>query len=133
MKKQSKVWSIGHSNRSLNEFIELLKSADIQTVIDCRTKPKSRFWWFGGSALAKSLGDAGVKYEWRGSNVGGLAGNDNYAESLDEFAARAKDGERIVLMCSEGKVEQCHRGTQLTPELEGRGVEVEHLLYERIA
>lgn len=129
MNKQVKVWTAGHSNRSLNEFINLLKSADIQTVIDCRTKPKSRFWWFGGNALNKSLVENDMCYEWRGLNIGGLVGNVDYDKTLDELAARAEDDERIVLLCSEGKVEQCHRGTELTPELETRGITVEHLLY----
>ncbi|MFZ1360592.1 MAG: DUF488 domain-containing protein [Candidatus Saccharimonadales bacterium] len=131
MEKQVKMWSVGHSNRSITEFIDLLKSADIQTVIDVRTKPRSRFWWFGGSSLNKSLAENDMRYEWRGLNIGGLTGNVNYDETLDELVERATTGERIALLCSEGKPQDCHRGTELTPGLEARSITVEHLLYGR--
>lgn len=128
METQSKCWSIGHSNRSLNEFIELLESADIQTVIDVRTKPRSRFYWFNGASLARSLEAIGMNYEHQVS-LGGLERGDDYDEVLDSLVARVGTGERLALLCSEGKPEQCHRGTELTPELVKRGVRVEHLLY----
>lgn len=130
MEKQAKLWTIGHSNRSITEFIDLLQSADIQTVIDVRTKPRSRFWWFNGSALAGSLRAIDVSYEHQPS-LGGFGHGDDYDEVLDSLAARAENGERLAVMCSEGKPQDCHRGTELTPELETRGVTVEHLLYGR--
>lgn len=130
MEKQVKTWSVGHSNRSITEFIDLLKSADIQTVIDVRTKPRSRFWWFNSSALASSLEAVSVRYEHQPS-LGGYGRGDDYDEVLDSLAARAENGERLALMCSEGKTQDCHRGTELAPGLEARGITVEHLLYER--
>ena len=128
MKTQPKMWSIGHSNVQLEQFISLLSTADIQTIIDVRTKPRSRFWWFNGSALAGSLEAIGVRYEHQPS-IGGFARGDDYANVLDSLASRAESGERLAIMCSEGRPEQCHRGTELAPELEARGVKVEHLLY----
>jgi uncharacterized protein (DUF488 family) len=129
-KKQPIVFSAGHSIVSIDRLIELLKRADIQTVMDCRTKPHSRWRQFNHSVLAASLLRADIRYEWRGSNIGGLGDNVFFDETLDEIARRATDGERLVLLCSEGKPKDCHRGTILTPELENRGVAVEHLLYE---
>jgi uncharacterized protein (DUF488 family) len=129
-KKQPIVFSAGHSNVSIDRLLELLKSADITTVIDCRTKPHSRWRQFNHSALAASLLRADISYEWRGSNVGGLGDNVFFDETLDEIAKRASDGERIALLCSEAKPIDCHRCTILTPELENRGIVVQHLLYE---
>jgi uncharacterized protein (DUF488 family) len=129
-KKSAYVWTVGHSNVSIDTFLALLQSANIQTVIDCRSKPQSRWRQFGHSALARHLVYAGIFYEWRGDNIGGLSGNVNYQATLTEIADRA-GRERIAIMCSEGKPEQCHRGTALTPELEKRGIEVVHLRYEK--
>jgi hypothetical protein len=72
-------------------------------------------------------------YEFRGNNLGGLGENDFFDETLDEVAKRAFDGERIALMCSEGKPQECHRGTILAPELEKRHLSIKHLLYSPIS
>jgi uncharacterized protein (DUF488 family) len=130
-KRQSEtavVFTIGHSNVSIEVFLELLSTANIQTVIDCRSKPSSRWRQFCHSALARHLVYADIFYEWRGSNIGGLGKNVGYQATLTEIADRATR-ERIAIMCSEGKPEQCHRGTDLAPELEKRGVVIEHLRY----
>lgn len=124
------VWTIGHSNVSRDTFISLLQSASVQTVIDCRSKPNSRWRQFCHSALARHLVYSDIYYEWRGQNIGGLSGKVDYQETLHEIADRA-NRERIAIMCSEGKPEQCHRGTDLTPELEKRGVKVVHLRYDK--
>lgn len=124
------IWTIGHSNVSIESFLELLHTAKIQTVIDCRSKPNSRWRQFCHSALARHLVYADIFYEWRGHNIGGLSGNVNYQSTLSELVDRA-NRERIAIMCSEGKPENCHRGTDLTPELERRGVQVEHLRYDK--
>lgn len=131
MNKSCRIATVGHSNVPFSQLLELLKKADIQIIIDCRTKPFSRWRQFNHSQLAASLLRADISYEWRGTNIGGLAGNVYFDETLDELANRASKGERIALLCSEGKPEQCHRGTILTPEFESRGVTVQHLLYEK--
>lgn len=123
------VFTIGHSNVNIEVFLQLLKSAKVQTVIDCRSKPKSRWRQFGHSAIARHLVYADIFYEWRGNNIGGLGRNVEYQATLHEIADRATR-ERIALLCAEAKPEQCHRGTDLTPELEKRGVVVQHLRYE---
>jgi len=126
---QSVIWTVGHSNRPVQELLTLLHNADIQTVIDCRSKPKSRWPQFNSAQLALSLVHEHIRYEPRGKNIGGFGGNVQFDETLDELTERAKSGERLALLCSEGKPQDCHRGTILTPELEKRGVKIEHLLY----
>jgi len=126
---QPKIWSVGHSNKLYFELARLLKSAAIQTVVDCRTRPYSRWPQFGRERLTKLLEADGIVYEFRGSNIGGYDTNEAESETLDELAERAASGERIALLCSEGKPQDCHRGQKLAPELESRNVIVEHLLY----
>lgn len=127
---QPVIWTAGHSNRPVQELLALFHSAGIETVIDCRSKPKSRWPQFNAAQLAISLAQEHIKYEPRGKNIGGFGGNVSFDETLDELVSRAKNGERLALLCSEGKPQDCHRGTILTPELVKRGVTVEHLLYE---
>jgi len=126
---QPKAWSAGHSNKPYSELARLLKSVAIQTVVDCRTRPYSRWPQFGRERLAKLLEADGMVYEFRGLNIGGYDTNEAESETLDEIAERATNGERIALLCSEGLPQNCHRGQTLAPELEARGVAVEHLLY----
>lgn len=125
----NQIFTIGHSNRNFDEFIQLLNEAEIQTVVDCRSKPRSRWYQYNQSILSASLDENGIKYESRGNNLGGLSGNVNFDETLNEICVRSQSGERIALMCSEGDPKKCHRGTVLTPELESRGIVVNHLLY----
>lgn len=125
------IWTIGHSNVSLDRFIELLEDADIKTVIDCRSTPRSRWPHFNADRLGDSLTNVSMYYEPRGYNLGGLGKNVDFAETLDELAARASEGERIALLCSEGDPKKCHRTTLLAPELEARDVRIEHLLYAK--
>jgi len=123
------IWTAGHSNKDICTFISLLQTVNVQTVVDCRTKSRSRWQHFNQATLATHLASMDINYEFRGHNLGGLAGNVNFDETLGEMASRAEHGERIALMCSEGKPQECHRGTILAPELEKRGVAIEHLLY----
>lgn len=130
MDTQSTIWTIGHSNRSIYEFLDLLMSVGIETVIDCRTKPKSMWPHFNAKQLYAYLECMGIDYELRGHNLGGLGENVDYKITLNELVGRSQAGERLVLLCSEGKPEQCHRGTVLAPELEDLGLKVEHLVYK---
>jgi uncharacterized protein (DUF488 family) len=124
------IWSVGHSNRPIKDLLGLLHSADIHVVIDCRTSPKSRWPQYNQQRLSATLHDAGIKYEWRGSNIGGHAPNVYFNETLRELVKRAGNGEQIALLCSEGKPEDCHRSTFIAPVLEELGVHVDHLLYD---
>ena len=59
-----KIWTIGHSTRKIDIFVSLLKENGIKLVADVRMYPGSkRYPQFGREALAKSLGEAGIRYE----------------------------------------------------------------------
>lgn len=72
---QPVVFTAGHSNRPIHALLDLLHSADIETVIDCRSKPKSRWPWFNAAQLALSLAHEHIKYEPKGASIGGFGGN----------------------------------------------------------
>ena len=57
------IWTAGHSNRSIEEFIGLLKDGGVAQAIDIRRYPASRKWpHFNAEALAATLPEAGIAY-----------------------------------------------------------------------
>ncbi len=144
------MWTIGHSTRTLEEFMSLLR--DITLVVDVRKLPGSRrFPWFNDDALAGSLADAGIGYR----RVEALTGRrpvsrevplevngwwtnrsfHNYADhALSEpFDAALGDlldwarTDQIALMCSEAVWWRCHRRI-IADHLIARGHQVHHIV-----
>ena len=67
-----KLYTIGHSNHSLNEFLALLKAYDITHVVDIRSIPKSRHVpWSNKKSLQKSLCENNIAYTHL-AELGGL-------------------------------------------------------------
>src|SRR5205085_11490802 len=60
----ARIWTIGHSTRKIDIFLSLLQENAIKLVADVRMFPGSkRYPQFGREALAKSLGERGIRYE----------------------------------------------------------------------
>lgn len=124
------IWTIGHSNRTFDELVEKLKENAIEVLVDVRTFPRSRFRpWFNESYLLRELPQAGIRYVYKGKNLGGRGENVAYEETIDELVALAESGTRICVMCSEGKYTECHRYTMLTPSFEERELSLEHITW----
>src|SRR5438309_755030 len=57
------LFSVGHSTRSIEDFIALLRAAGVRAVADVRRFPGSkRFPWFNSGALAQRLAAGGISY-----------------------------------------------------------------------
>ncbi|MHB8841670.1 MAG: DUF488 domain-containing protein [Candidatus Aquicultor sp.] len=127
----TEIYTIGHSNRSLDEFVELLKANGITKVVDVRTVPRSRHNpQFNIETLPAALEEHGISYEHM-AGLGGLrhprkdsvnTGWENqsfrgYADYMQtpEFQRRINelirqsDHERIAIMCAEAVPWRCHR------------------------
>ncbi len=125
------VWTIGHSVRTAEDFVETLRAYDIELVIDVRRFPGSRrLPQFAAAALERELSSAGIGYcslvvlGGRRTPVGDSA-NDGwrvaafrgYADYLatDEFAGGLMEllmlahGLRTAVMCAEVLWWRCHR------------------------
>lgn len=147
-----RVWTIGHSTRSLEGFLALLHSHDIQRLADVRSFPGSRKYpHFSQDALASALREDGIEYEWM-QELGGrrrprpdsrnlawrnesFRGYADYMETpafQDAFLALLNQIEqsRIALMCAEAVWWRCHR-SMISDQLCVRGVEVVHILDEK--
>jgi uncharacterized protein (DUF488 family) len=139
--------TVGHSTRTIEEFLELLESHGVEVLADIRTVPKSRanpqFW---GDALAKSLAKAGIGYRWmkalgglrhprkdspntgwRNTNFRGYADYMQTAEFEKALAELMAIAGRVVIMCAEAVPWRCHRSL-VADALTIRGVEVWHLM-----
>jgi uncharacterized protein (DUF488 family) len=142
------ILTIGHSTRSIDEFIRLLAAHRVDRLIDIRTIPRSRHNpQFSRDLLSAALRRAGIRYTHM-AGLGGLrhprpdsvnagwrnAGFRGYADymqtaafgrSLERCIDLAK-GEQIVLMCAEGVPWRCHRSL-LADALLVRGVAVSEI------
>src|SRR3954447_19191975 len=66
------LWTIGHSNTEVDEFVSNLREHDIDAVADVRSWPRSRHApWFDQDAIRDTLTTAGVQYVWLGAELGG--------------------------------------------------------------
>ncbi|MCH8243545.1 MAG: DUF488 domain-containing protein, partial [Planctomycetes bacterium] len=111
------LFTIGHSNHSIENFLSLLRQHHIRAVIDVRSKPYSRFSpHFCRDALRRYVRAEGIDYYWAGAELGGRdkipvdsAAFHGRMTQITEMASHL----RIALMCSEGKPQDCHRSTKL--------------------
>jgi uncharacterized protein (DUF488 family) len=146
------VCTIGHSNRTIEDFIGLLRQNGIACLLDIRTVPKSRHNpQFGQDELAAALQATGIDYRYlRG--LGGLrrphkdspnAGWRNlsfrgYADYMqtEEFAANVDAVVELgrntccALMCAEAVPWRCHRSL-VADALLVRGVRVDDIIDAR--
>ena len=127
-----KLFTVGHSNRSLDSLLDLLLNYGIQQLVDVRSTPSSRnFSVFNRSSLAASLEEEGIAYLWLGRELGGQRRckpqSPHQALAADGFRAYAdhmssslfQDGiNRLTsiarqtptaIMCAEREASQCHR------------------------
>ena len=141
------IYTIGHSTRTLDEFLGLLHAHQLEQLADVRTVPKSRRHpHFVGQALAASLPVAGIAYRhfpglgglrkprrdspnaaWQNASFRGYADHMATAEfqaaidALVEWSVR-----RTVIMCAESLWWRCHRQL-IADALVARGIEVRHI------
>lgn len=146
---QDIVCTIGHSNRPIEEFIDLLRQNEVACLLDIRTVPKSRHNpQFGQELLPVSLAAAGIAYRqmpglgglrrarkdspnggWRNTSFRGYADymqTPEFAENVEVVVALSADT-RCALMCAESVPWRCHRSL-VADALLVRGIAVEHII-----
>jgi uncharacterized protein (DUF488 family) len=143
------LFTIGHSNRPIGEFLGMLRAAGVKRFVDVRAVPKSRRWpQYDGEALKRSLAAEGIEYAWRGDALGGfrkaLADSPNvalegafrgfadhmatpaFAVAVADLLASAEDTPTAI-MCAEKLPAECHRSL-ITDYVLARGIGVVHLV-----
>ena len=146
------ILTIGHSTRTLTEFVALLRQVDVTLVVDVRSFPRSRAMpQFNGDTLPVSLAEHGIGYRhlralggrrhhrkgtplslntyWRVMafrNYADYAETDEFRAGLRALCELARDG-RCAIMCAEAVWWRCHRRI-ITDYLLAGGTPVDHIM-----
>jgi uncharacterized protein (DUF488 family) len=134
MKEMSAIWTIGHSNRSISTFIELLSEHKIQVVIDIRSFPTSKIEHFKKEQMEKWLPQYSIEYVWLGKELGGYRRGGykkhmrtkTFREGIRRLLEIAQN-KRVCVMCMEVNPKYCHRRF-ISAYLERKGIKVQHII-----
>ena len=148
---QSTIFTIGHSTRTLPEFVAILRASDVSVVVDVRSVPRSRHNpQFNKETLPAALKAKGIGYvhmpdigglrrpvrgsvntAWRNKSFRGYADymqTKEFAEQLLHLIALAREN-CVAIMCAEALPWRCHRSL-IADALIVRNVKVEHIISE---
>ena len=146
----NQVWTIGHSTRDIDVFIELLAKNGIKAVADVRMFPGSkRYPQFNKETLASTLKGNGIRYEhfpelggrrkarddsrntaWRNESFRGYADymeTTEFRSGIDRLINLSDEAGPTAIMCAEAVWWRCHRGL-ISDFFKASGVEVLHII-----
>jgi uncharacterized protein (DUF488 family) len=145
MAERTPIFTIGHSNHSLDAFMGLLKRHGVTAIADVRSQPFSRRNpHFNREELEPALKQDGIVYVFLGDQLGGRPGQPSLYDAdgrVDYQRVRTQDFferglERldnarrkytVALLCSEENPLDCHRGLMIAPALSERGIATAHI------
>jgi uncharacterized protein (DUF488 family) len=152
----NKIYTIGHSNQSLDEFYEMLKNQGITCIIDVRSMPYSKYTsQFNKESISAFLKQKGILYAHFGLEFGArrddcliertfvknkhqisqlqvdfLEGmkTPNFLKGIERLNKAISQGFTVSLMCSEADPLECHRFSFLSRYLFEHNWNVEHII-----
>jgi uncharacterized protein (DUF488 family) len=127
-----RIYTIGHSTRSLDELVEALRSFGVRTLVDIRTVPRSRHVpQFNAESLRRTLPKRRIRYRqmkalgglrkpradstntaWRNAGFRGFADymeTPEFADALRDLRVVAREAGPVAIMCAEAVPWRCHR------------------------
>ena len=147
----NKIFTIGYGGRETNEFIALLNQFEIDTLVDVRSQPYSRYAPdFNKERLSAILNRSRIAYQFMGNSLGGRPDDsgcytyspqrkkklldarkcetrDFYQHGISQLKRALSSGRRIAIMCSELEPHDCHRGYVLGKTLDDDETAVVHI------
>lgn len=147
--KSAGIYTIGHSNREIDPFIELLKMNDIEVLVDVRKLPGStKYPHFNQEELSNTLSSVDILYIylkelggrrkqnkdsintiWKNKSFQAYADHmstDEFLKGIDILLEYANQ-KRVAIMCSEAVWWRCHRAL-IADYLKSTGVDVYHIM-----
>jgi len=140
------IYSIGHGNKKIEDFLNELNSFKISYLIDVRSSPYSKYNpQFNREMLKNELEKAGFTYVYLGENLGGLPSDrscyvdgkvdydlikekDFFKEGLARLIVANEKKINVAIMCSETKPEECHRSKLIGQELLKQNISMVHIV-----
>ena len=147
----NEIFTIGYGGRETDDFIAILNEYGIDTLVDVRSQPYSRFAPdFCKERLSAILNHCGIKYQFMGNSLGGRPRDSQcytyspqrkkklldarkceskafYRSGISHLKQALSTGRRIVIMCSELEPHECHRGYVLGKTLDSDEIAVTHI------
>lgn len=139
------VFTIGHSNHSLETFSDLLARHGVGVLADVRSAPYSRFNpQFNRESLRDALKSSEIEYVYFGGELGGRP-NDSacyeggrvrydrvsktryFRQGLVQVMKAARE-HHVALMCAEKEPLDCHRTLLVAQALDAQGLSIQHIL-----
>ena len=143
---QVPIYTIGYGAREMDDFISVLQKHEIDFLIDVRSKPYSRYKpEFSKHTLERKLQAQGIRYVFMGDTLGGQPDDPDcydedgkvdydrirnklfYEKGIGRLRQAWQHQISVVLMCSEGKPEMCHRSKLIGQTLVDEGMSVVHI------
>jgi len=143
--EERKIFSIGHSNLLIEQFLALLEAHGIEVLVDVRSKPYSAYArQYDMEPLRASISLAGLQYLYLGRELGGHPDSSDFydaeghvlyerlaqSEAFQRGLARLEaemEARRIAVMCSEENPACCHRRVLIGRVLAARGASLDHI------
>jgi uncharacterized protein (DUF488 family) len=142
------IFSIGHGNKTIDEFVSELHSYDIDFLIDIRSKPYSKYnQQFSQQPLKVVVEREHIHYVYMGQELGGLPVHDSscftsdgkvdydklkekdfFKEGLRRLEKANLQGIKVCIMCSESDPKMCHRSKLIGVELLKQGIVIQHIV-----
>ena len=144
-------YSIGYSNRKLDEFIGLLSKYKINCVVDVRSVPYSngeKGLLYNMDNIKKILNKQGIYYIYMGKELGArneecvdeqgtipyeaIRKNGSYKNGITRLIDGINKGYNIAIMCAEKEPVNCHRSILIGYDLKKKNITVKHILDENV-
>lgn len=150
------LYTVGHSNQTFEEFLQLLMPYEIDCVIDVRSMPYSKYTpQFNSECLKTQLNNQGIIYAHFGNEFGarrndclkdtefkkkgiieirpqvnfelGVA-TEKFLHGVERLKKALSQGRHVSLMCSEADPLECHRFSFLSRYFNENGWNVRHII-----
>jgi len=145
------IYTIGHSIYEIEDFVELLKQNQINTIVDVRSTPYSKFApQYNRETLKKYLKQNSICYIFMGDLLGAryedktllfddgkvdfkkIQETKNFQDGVMRLQKGIEKGYSISLMCSEKEAFDCHRFGLISEFLSKKSIEINHIYPDKV-